>query len=96
MTKHNDEIQCLVDELTMGENSGKVQNILYEITLTYRAKVKFEISEFNDKELIRLAFANQATWSGGYSVHNMCEMIKREEAISLLEKRSFTWHSTAE
>lgn len=43
------------------------------------------------RELIQVAFSNRASWSGGHSIKNLCEQVKREAAINKLDNPNRSW-----
>jgi len=76
-------------------NSGEIAQGLEQLARDYETKVSEELKEMiaeNDAEhhndvilhLMQLVNSNQSSWSGGHSVSNMMEQIKREVASNLL------------
>lgn len=46
--------------------------------------------EFSN-DLLSIAYGNKASWSGGHSVKNLCEQVKRELAIDRLRNPRRSW-----
>jgi len=76
-------------------NSGEIENTINQLARDYESKVREELKEMIDeqdaqyhhdviKQLMQMVSSNQSSWSGGHSVSNMLEQIKRQVASELL------------
>ena len=81
----------------MSMNTGQIEVQLEKLEREYRTTMVQEVKEVEkqgtsdefESWLLGLARSNTSTWSGGHSIKNMCEQIKREVAIDRLSDLQF-------
>jgi len=78
------DVEKTLEKLS-SDYSTKIENEMLEVAaaiwLNQDRKDKNALSLAVNKEALRMASSNRSTWSGGNSVKNMCEQIKRDVAM---------------
>lgn len=81
--------------MTTTKTTWQIEQDLEQLERDYADAVRTEYAEHLPSELIKVIQQSTSGWSGGHGSRNMCEQIKRTEAMRLLD-RNTTWEMHVE